>query len=62
MDYEFAGVEEIEPFYAPLRPTFSQTFSPTLPVGLNLARQLAWQQRHFAEAFARAIYLLTYPQ
>ena len=22
MDYEFAGVEEIEPFYAPLRPPF----------------------------------------
>jgi sugar (pentulose or hexulose) kinase len=62
MDYEFAGVEEIEPFYAPLRPTFSQTFSPALPVGLNLARQLAWQQRRFAEVFARAKYLLTYPQ
>jgi sugar (pentulose or hexulose) kinase len=62
MDYEFAGVEEIEPFYAPLRPPFSQTFSPALPVGLNLARQLAWQQRNFAEAFARAKYLLAYPQ
>jgi len=62
MDYEFAGVDEIEPHYAPLRPPFSQTFSPALPVGLNLARQLAWQQRHFADAFARARYLLTYPQ
>jgi L-fuculokinase len=62
MDYEFAGVEEIEPFYAPLRPPFSQTFSPALPVGLNLARQLAWQQRRFAEGFARAKYLLAYPQ
>jgi sugar (pentulose or hexulose) kinase len=62
MDYEFAGVAEIEPYYAPLRPPFSQTFSPALPVGLNLARQLAWQQRHCAELFARARYLLTYPQ
>ena len=62
MDYEFAGVEAIEPFYAPLRPAFSQTFSPVLPVGLNLARQVAWQQRQFPEAFARANYLLTYPQ
>jgi L-fuculokinase len=62
MDYEFAGVDEIEPFYAPLRPPFSQSFSPPLPVGLNLARQLTWQQRHFAEAFARANHLLTYPQ
>ena len=62
MDYEFTGVDEIEPLYAPLRPPFSQSFSPALPVGLNLARQLAWQQRHFPDAFARAKYLLTYPQ
>ncbi|UFZ05724.1 sugar kinase [Bradyrhizobium ontarionense] len=62
MDYEFAGVEEIEPLYAPLRPPFSQTFSPALPAGQNIARQLAWQRRHFAEPFARAKYLLAYPQ
>src|SRR4051812_47308860 len=62
MDYEFAGVEEIEPLYAPLRPPFSQTFSPALPVGLNLARQLAWQQRHCADSFVQARYCLTYPQ
>src|SRR5258705_3698360 len=49
-------------FYAPLPPPFSQTFSPALPVGLNLARQLAWQQRRFADVFARAKYLLAYPQ
>src|SRR5205085_980498 len=62
MDYEFAGVEEIEPLYAPLRPPFAETFSPALPVGLNLARQLAWQQRRFPDLFARAKYLLAYPQ
>ena len=62
MDYEFAGVEEIEPFYAPLRPAFSESFSPKLPAGLNVARQLAWQKRHCAEAFAQARTCLTYPQ
>jgi sugar (pentulose or hexulose) kinase len=62
MDYEFAGVDEIEPLYAPLRPAFSQSFSPALPAGLNLARQLFWQRHHFAEALARARYLLAYPQ
>jgi L-fuculokinase len=62
MDYEFTGVEEIEPFYAPLRPPFSQTFSPALPAGQNFARQLAWQQQHCAERFAQARYLLAYPQ
>jgi sugar (pentulose or hexulose) kinase len=62
MDYEFAGIEEIEPSYARLRPPFSQTFSPPLPGGLNLARQLAWQRERCAGAFARATHLLTYPQ
>jgi sugar (pentulose or hexulose) kinase len=62
MDYEYGGVDQIEPFYAPLRPPFSQSFSPALPAGLNLARQLCWQKQHFAEAFARARYCLTYPQ
>ena len=62
MDYEFAGVEAIEPSYAPLRPPFSQTFSPRLPAGQNLGRQVAWQKREFPEAFARARHFLAYPQ
>ena len=62
MDYEFAGVEEIEPLYAPMRPPFSESFSPKLPAGLNLGRQIAWQRRQFPEAFGRAKYYLTYPQ
>jgi L-fuculokinase len=62
MDYEFAGVEEIEPFYAKLRPPFSESLSPKLPAGLNLGRQLAWQKQKFPEVFARARYFLTYPQ
>jgi len=62
MDYEFSGVDEVEPDYAPLRPPFSQSFSPALPAGLNLGRQLFWQQRRLGEAFARARYILTYPQ
>ncbi len=62
MDYEFAGVDEIEPLYASLRPPFSETFSPKLPAGQNFARQLAWQRHYCAERFARAKYLLAYPQ
>ena len=51
MDYEFAGVEEIEASYAPLRPPFSHSFSPRLPAGQNLGRQLAWQKERYPEAF-----------
>jgi sugar (pentulose or hexulose) kinase len=62
MDYEFAGVDEIEPLYARLRPPYADTLSPPLPGGLNLGRQIAWQKQHFPEAFARAKLYLTYPQ
>jgi sugar (pentulose or hexulose) kinase len=41
---------------------FEETGSPPLPAGLNLARQLAWQQQAFPEAFARVELVLLYPQ
>jgi sugar (pentulose or hexulose) kinase len=62
MDYEFGGVDEIEPFYATLRPPYSETLSPKLPMGLNLGKQIAWQRARFPEAFAKAKHYLTYPQ
>lgn len=62
MDYEFDGVDTIEPLYATDRPPFAETFSPPLPVGLNLGRQLRWQEEHHPDAFARARHLLMYPQ
>ena len=62
LDYEFVGVEEINTLYATLRPSYSETLSPRLPVGLNQGRKIAWQRRKFAEAFARAKRYLIYPQ
>jgi sugar (pentulose or hexulose) kinase len=62
LDYEFAGIEEIEPRYAALRPPYAETLSPPLPAGLNQGRQIAWQQQQFPDAFARATHYLTYPQ
>ena len=62
MDYEFLRLDEIETLYAPLRPSFAQSYSPKLPTGLNLGRQIAWQAWGYPEAFARAQYFLTYPQ
>ena len=62
MDYEFGGVEEIEPFYALLRPPYAETLSPKLPRGLNLGKQIAWQRARFPEVVARAKHYLTYPQ
>lgn len=61
MDYEWEGPAALDG-YAGERPPFEETFSPPMPVGLNLGRQLAWQQDRQPEAFARARHVLTYPQ
>jgi sugar (pentulose or hexulose) kinase len=62
MDYEFTGVEVIEPDYARLRPPFSESLSPNLAAGLNLGRQLAYQKWHCPDLFANARYFVGYPQ
>ena len=62
IDYEETRVEEIEPAYAKIRPPFTQSYSPSLAYGLNVGRQLAWQQAIDPDGFARARCLLFYPQ
>jgi sugar (pentulose or hexulose) kinase len=62
MDYEFSGVEVIEPDYAGLRPTFSESLSPKVPAGLNLGRQLAYQKWRCPDLFAKARQFVGYPQ
>jgi sugar (pentulose or hexulose) kinase len=59
LDYE-APLDEVD--YDSLRPPYAETFSPRLPAGLNLGRQLAWLARRFPADFARARHILTYPQ
>jgi L-fuculokinase len=59
LDYE-APLEGID--YDSLRPAYGETFSPCLPAGLNLGRQLAWLAQRFSGEFARARHILTYPQ
>ncbi len=61
MDYEFEGVAW-ESDYDALRPPFTETYSPSLPAGLNLGRQLFWQRRYCERAFGDAQYILPYPQ
>lgn len=62
MDYEFAGVQDISRRYGELRDGFEKSFSPDMPVGLNWARQLAWQKWYHSVAFAKATAILAYPQ
>lgn len=58
LDYEFRGPESA----AYPRPEFAETASPALPGGLNLGRQLYWQQQTFPAEFAGADTFLMYPQ
>lgn len=62
LDYEFSGPDSVNDDYAEVRPPFTETRSPSLPAGMNLGRQLYWQQTNFPDAFRRATDILLYPQ
>ncbi|MFD2265131.1 FGGY-family carbohydrate kinase [Lacibacterium aquatile] len=62
LDYEHTGPDELAADYDRLRPPFSESFSPRLPMGLNLGAQLYWQQVCFPQEFAATTAILTYPQ
>jgi len=62
LDYEFDGPDELAAEYDAVRPEFSESFTPRLPLGLNLGAQLYWQARKFPEAFANTRSIVTYPQ
>ena len=59
LDYE-SPLDGID--YDGLRPGYDETFSPRLPAGLNLGRQLAWLAQRFPGEFARTRHILMYPQ
>ena len=61
MDYEFKGVEDATG-YLNCRPAFDAAYSPLLPGGLNIGRQLYWQREHFPEQFANIRTVFMYPQ
>ncbi|ASY61695.1 Rhamnulokinase RhaK in alpha-proteobacteria [Sinorhizobium sojae CCBAU 05684] len=62
LDYEFAGPDTLAVEYDEARPSFLETGSPRLPMGLNIGAQLFWQQRTFPERFANVASILTYAQ
>ena len=62
LDYEYTKPFDDSIDYESDRPVFADTFSPSLPAGLNLGRQLYWQKQSFPEFFANATDILMYPQ
>jgi L-fuculokinase len=61
-DYEDSCYDEVAEEYASQRDSYSLTFSPNLPQGLNLGRQLFYLQTRRPELFQRAAHILLYPQ
>jgi sugar (pentulose or hexulose) kinase len=59
LDYE-APLPDVG--YEHVRPAFAETYSPALPAGLNLGRQLVWLADRFPADFARTEHILMYPQ
>jgi sugar (pentulose or hexulose) kinase len=62
LDYEHTGPEATASAYDTLRPDFSQTGAPRLPVGLNLGAQIYWQAKAFPKEFAKVRWIITYAQ
>ncbi|MGO6845559.1 carbohydrate kinase (plasmid) [Rhizobium ruizarguesonis] len=62
IDYEHEYPQDIRDAYTRLRPSFDETFSPRLAMGLNVGAQLHYQKTAFPEEFARVATILTYAQ
>jgi sugar (pentulose or hexulose) kinase len=62
IDYEEPALEEFRSDYAALRPPFSETGAPHLPLGLNIGAQIHWQFRRDPGLAARVAHLVTWPQ
>ncbi|MEL6840433.1 MAG: FGGY-family carbohydrate kinase [Pseudomonadota bacterium] len=62
LDYEHDGPDALADRYDALRPAFSETGSPRLPMGLNLGAQLHWQFATNPTLLERTQAIVTYPQ
>ena len=62
LDYEADVCSGADLQYNLQRPSYAQSLSPALGVGLNLGRQLHWQQQQFSEQFSTVDCILLYPQ
>ncbi|MEZ5847004.1 MAG: FGGY family carbohydrate kinase [Geminicoccaceae bacterium] len=62
LDYEYPGPDEIAGDFRAVLDPFEKTFTPDLPGGLAVGRQLFWLERRFPEAFDRVASVLFYPQ
>lgn len=61
-DHEDPCFEQVSDAYRPQRDAYQDTYSPDLPLGLNLGRQLFFLQETQPQLFSRVAHVLLYPQ
>lgn len=61
-DYEDPRFEQINDTYRTQRDAYQDTYSPDLPLGLNLGRQLFFLEETQPQLFSRVTHVLPYPQ
>lgn len=61
-DYEDACFERVNAEYRQQRDAYQNTYSPELPLGLNLGRQLFFLQEAQPQLFSQVAHALLYPQ
>lgn len=62
LDYEHTGPEDLAKAYDAIRPSFAETGSPRLSMGLNLGAQLHWQIETHPKLLGTVETVVTYPQ
>lgn len=62
LDYEYTDTFSNSDAYQTACSPFEHTYSPSLPAGLNLGRQLFWLKQHYPDSFGKATDILMYPQ
>ncbi len=62
LDYEHTGPDDLAREYNAVRPSFAETGSPRLSMGLNLGAQLHWQFMNDPALRERVSHIVTYPQ
>jgi L-fuculokinase len=62
LDYEHDGPDETAAAFDAAADPFARSFTPPLPFGLLVGRQLFWLARRFPDAFARTSAILPNPQ
>jgi sugar (pentulose or hexulose) kinase len=62
LDYEHDGPDALADAYDAIRPPFTETGSPRLPMGLNLGAQLHWQFETDPTLHDRTRIIVTWPQ